>query len=128
MNQMEWLYKLANIKYLSKKQFEVLKNNKYIKSYKYLGSWINCAAYIFYVTKEGFDKGFLDFSFCVDVIKDNYICKCGGYYDTDDCSDSDCYERYPEAYEEGFILLRCEKCKSEILRKVEDGQHIEYEL
>lgn len=116
MTQKEWLYKLSEIPYLTDKQLEVLKKNKYIERYKYKYETLNSYKYIFYLNREGAEEFRGDLYFYVDVIKDDCRCFCGGYYEFDE----EYYEKYKEKYDKNYKLLRCSKCKDEKLKKYDN--------
>lgn len=109
MNQMEWLRTLANKKYLTEKQFITLKSNKYVEEYSYFSSDINSEIYLLTISNEGWDRGFYDKRFLVNVIKNDFICECGGYleYIENQVEDMD------------TMMLSCSKCEN-IIEKYRD--------
>lgn len=104
MKQIEWLHKLANIRYLTDKQFDVLSNNQYVKEICLFGDYDNCTEYLIRITDEGWNAGFLDYSFLTSVVKDGFICECKGVFEY--------IENQAESYESA--LYRCNKCGVEI--------------
>lgn len=101
--------RVSKQKYLTKKQFDTLINNKYVENHSYFSGDINSDIYILTVSEEGWDKGFYDKRFLVNVIKDDFICECDGYleYIENQVEDMD------------TMLLRCSKCEN-IIEKYRD--------
>lgn len=106
MNQIQWLHSLANKKYLNKNQFNTLVNNKYVEDYSYFSDDVNCEIYLIRISDDGWDKGFYDKRFLVSLIKDDFTCKCGGYYEYIE-NQIDC---------EYTMLLTCTKCEDVVER------------
>ncbi|WP_338659673.1 hypothetical protein QJR30_01595 [Paraclostridium sordellii] len=109
MKQIDWLHALANKKYLTKNQFDTLINNKYVEDYSYFRDDINSCIYLLRISEEGWDVGFYDKSFLANVIKDEFICKCGGFFEYIE----------NQAYVSESMLLRCSKCNDVIEKYID---------
>ncbi|MCC0633522.1 MULTISPECIES: hypothetical protein [Clostridioides] len=112
MDQIKRLHELQQKSYLTKEEFEELKNNTYIEKFELRDECDNSYIYNFYTNDKCNDIKFIKSQFIVTLIKNGFLCDCGGVFRQ---------KKIVDEYDYGYnAIYKCDSCGKELDKEVEN--------